>query len=127
LLLIAAAGCGSGVNQPKFDALHPVTGTVLQSGKAVVGGVVRFTPDPDKPEFLINSEVGTDGKFKLSTVRTTDTTGERKPGAPAGKYSVTFLPKLGDQTTGYQNPVTLPQPVMVEAKDNDLQIDLPAK
>lgn len=119
-------GCGSGKQQPAFDTLYPVTGSVTQSGKAVAGGAIRFTPDPDRPEFLINSEIQADGTFSLSTVRTTDSQGERRPGAPAGRYRVTFQPKLGDQTSGYQEAVTLPQPVTVESKPNELKIALPA-
>jgi len=124
--LVLLVGCKA-KNQPQFGDLFPVTGTVLASGKAVSGGVVRFAPDPDKPDFLINSEVGSDGRFKLSTVRTTDTSGERKPGAPAGNYKVTYTPSVTDQTAGYKQPVTLPKAVTVEPKENDLKIELPAK
>src|SRR5262245_29001621 len=90
-VLLFLTGCG-GKNQPKFDELHPVTGTLTAGGKAVTGGAVQFSPDPAKPEFMVNSEVGADGTFRLSTVRTTDSKGERKPGAPAGKYQVTYSP-----------------------------------
>jgi len=124
--LILLAGCGK--PPAKFDDLHPVTGTILTSeGKPVEAGVVVFEADPPKADFLTNSEVGSGGTFKLTTVRTNDSQGERKPGAPAGKYKVTFTPKLGDQTAGYQAPVTLPNPVTVEAKSNDLKLTLPAK
>ena len=103
------------------------TNRLFAGDAAVSGGVVRFSPDPDKPDFLVNSEVGADGRFKLSTVRTTDSQGERRHGAAAGKYRVTFTPKLGDQTSGYKAPVTLPTPVTVEAKENDLTIRLPKR
>lgn len=122
--LLALAGCSD--KQPKFDELHPVNGTVTAAdGKPVSGGSVQFTPDPDKPEFLVNSEVSKAGSFSLSTVRTTDSRGERKKGAPAGKYKVVFRPDVVDQTQGHKEPITLPEPVTVEAKSNDLKLALP--
>jgi len=130
MLFVAIGGLvAGGCSKPaaKFDDLHPVSGTVTVGGKAVSGGTIRFMPDPDKPDFLINSEVGTDGGFKLSTVRTNDKEGERKPGAPAGKYKVTYTFGIADQTAGNKDPITLPKEVTVEAKDNNLKIDLPAK
>lgn len=127
VVLAAVVGCGGGGSQPDFPAVHPVTGTITKSGKPVSGGVVRFAPDPDKQEFMINSEVGPDGSFKLSTVRATDRSGERKPGAPAGKYVVTYTPMVADQTTGLMEPVVLAQPVTVEAKENKLTLELPKK
>ncbi len=121
-----AAGCGGNGNQPDFPDLHPVTGVVTKGGAPVSGGVVQFNPVPDSSEFLINSEVGPDGAFSLSTVRTTDTDGERKRGVAAGQYKVTYTPNVADQTAGYQPPITLPEPVTVEPKDNDLKIELPS-
>ena len=123
--LMVLAGCGK--PQPKFDELHPVTGVVLSGDRPVSRGAVQFAPDPDRPEFLVNSEVGADGTFKLSTVRTTDSSGERRAGAPAGTYKVTYSPAMADQTSGYTAPVTLPTAVTVEAKSNDLKLTLPKK
>jgi hypothetical protein len=128
-LALFGAGCGDGGgSQPAFPELHPVTGTVKRDGAPVKGGAVAFAPDPAKPDFLINSEVGPDGTFELSTVRTTDRSGERKTGAPAGTYKVTFTPPLGDQTAGGAiNPIAVPKPVAVAAGPNTLTIDLPKK
>lgn len=121
---VALAGCGTG-DQPAFPELHPVTGVVRRGGRPVNGGAVRFTPDPDRPEFLINSDVGADGTYTLSTVRTTDKKGERKAGAPAGTYAVTYTPPLGDQAAGGDvSPVMLPNPVTVKAGANDIPIDV---
>ena len=117
-------GCSSGVKQPAFDDLHPVSGKLVKAGSPVGGGMVRFTPSPEKPEFIVNSLVEADGSFKLTTVRTTDTRGERRPGAPAGEYVVVYMPPVVDQTVAHQDPVTLPSKVTVEAKDNQLTIDL---
>ncbi|HJZ53481.1 MAG TPA: hypothetical protein VKE74_00895 [Gemmataceae bacterium] len=128
-ILYAAGSLGcSGGNQPAFPELHSVKGVVKKDGQPVSGGSVRFVPDPDKGEFLVNSEVGPDGTFSLSTVRTTDRSGERRSGAPAGKYKVTYTPPLGDQSAGPQaNPIDLPNPITVSAGDNDIPIDLPKK
>jgi hypothetical protein len=121
-------GCGQESKQPTFPDLHEVKGVVKRAGEPVKGGAIQFTPDPNKPEFLINSEVGTDGTFTLTTVRTTDSKGERKTGAPAGKYKVTYTPPLGDQTAGApMAPIDLPNPVTVNAGANNLPIDLPKK
>ena len=126
--LFVLAGCG-GDSQPPFPDLHPVKGVVKRGGKAVTGGGVRFDPDPAKPEFLVTATVEADGTFTLSTVRTTDKVGERKPGAPAGKYTVTYMPPAGDQTAGGGSfdPITAPTPVTVEAKGNEVTVELGKK
>ena len=64
----------------------------------------------------------------FTATRTTDKVAERKPGAPAGTYRVTYLPPAGDQTAGPppESPV-LPRPVTVEAKENDLTLDFPGR
>ncbi len=128
LLAALAAGCGGDASQPKFPDLNPAAGVVKRAGQPVKGGAVQFVPDPDRPDFLVNSEVGADGTFALSTVRTTDKSGERKTGAPAGKYKVVYQPPLGDQTAGGQlSPINVPAPVEVKAGPNDLLVELPKK
>jgi len=110
LTLVIIAGC-KGSKQPSFPDLNPVKGTVKRGDKTVTGGVVTFNTDPPSSEFMINSEVGTDGSYSLSTVRSTDTKGERKPGAPAGKYTVTYRPPLAEQAPGVQtDPTPSPRP-----------------
>ncbi len=123
------AGCGStDSSQPTFPDVHPVKGVVSRGGAPVNGGSVRFNPDPDRLEFSVNSEVGPDGTYALTTVRTTDKQGERKTGAPTGKYKVTYTPPLGDQmTAGRLNIVELPAPITVNAGDNDIPIELGKK
>jgi hypothetical protein len=130
LLLLAAlvAGCGGGGNQPTFPELAPVKGAVKRGGQPVKGGTVQFVPDPERPEFLTNSEVGADGTFTLTTVRTTDKSGERKTGAPLGKYKAVYQPPLADQTAGGQlDPITVPGPFEVKAGGNEIMIELPKK
>lgn len=121
------AGCASDETQAPFSELHPVKGVVLRGGVPVNGGSVEFAKAGGATEFLINSDVGADGTFTLTTVRTTDSRGERKTGAPAGAYTATYRPPVADQTTGHSNPVTLPKSVVVEAKANDLKLELPGK
>lgn len=125
-LAVLCSGCESGRPQPAFSDLHPATGIVTQSGKTVGGGVVTFTPQPDRQEFLINSEVGDDGRFSLSTVRATDSKGERRPGAPAGEYRVTYLPPVKNQTAGNLDPIALPKHTTIQAGSNDLKLELSA-
>jgi hypothetical protein len=128
LALATGAGCDSGPKQPDFPDLNPVKGVIKRGGQPVSGGSVRFNPDPDKPDFVVNSEVGTDGTYTLTTVRTTDKSGERKTGAPAGAYKVTYTPPIGDQTAGGQTgPMSPPTAVTVQAGNNDIPIDLPKK
>lgn len=123
------AGCGDGRNQPAFPDLQPVKGVVKKGNATATGGVVRFTPDPDTSDFIINSVVGPDGTFTLSTVRSTDTRGERKVGAPAGSYKVTYTPPLAEQGPGGlpQTPIDLPKPVSVQTGENNLTVELPAR
>jgi hypothetical protein len=124
-ILLSAAAIGCGPKQPAFDDLHPVTGKITYGGLAPGGGVVKFEPIPAKDEFIINGLLDAEGNFKLTTVRTTDSSGERKNGAPAGEYNVVFMPPNEDQTKQYVPPVTLPQTVKIEAKDNVLTLDAP--
>lgn len=119
-------GCNS-VKQPEFEALHPVTGKVQRGATPLGGGSLRFNPLDDEGEFIVNSLVGTDGSFSLTTVRTTDSKGERRAGAPAGEYTVVYTPESADQTAAYQPPITLPQKVVIEAKDNTLTLEVPLR
>ncbi|QDU31022.1 hypothetical protein ETAA8_61750 [Anatilimnocola aggregata] len=119
------SGCGNGVAQPEFATLHPVSGKLVRAGAPVAGGSLRFVPLSDQPEFNFNSIVEEDGSFRLTTVRTTDTRGERRPGAPAGEYSVIYYPVVVDQTVSNSEPVTLPQTVTIEANDNQIKLELP--
>jgi len=124
--LAALAGCGGGKKLGDFPDLSPVKGVVKRDGQPVKGGLIRFAPDPDKPDFLTNSPVKDDGTYSLSTVRTNDSAGERKPGAPPGTYKVVYTPSLNDQTTGGKmDPIEVPTKVTVKAGDNDIPVDLP--
>jgi hypothetical protein len=127
-ILIAAAGCGGEKQQPAFSDLHPVTGVVKRGGTPMKGGQIIFTADPADASFGCNSVVGADGTFTVTTYRTTDSSGERKPGAPAGKYAVSYIPDIGDQSAGgSMEPIKLAKPVAVNAGKNELTIELPPK
>jgi hypothetical protein len=122
--VLVLSGCG-GPKGPDFGTLHPVKGIVTKGGQAVSGGVVQFARDPEQSEFLINSEVSAAGQFNLTTVRTTDSSGERKSGVAAGTYRITYFPPVVDQTTGFLEPVLLPQPISIAGPAEELKIELP--
>lgn len=127
LAAVVLPGCG-GSRQPDFGDLNPVTGVVKRGGTTVNGGVVTFIQEPDKGEFLVNCEVKPDGTYALTTVRLTDSKGERKPGAAAGSYKVSYVPPLGDQAAGASTePVQLPKPVTVKPGPNDIPLEFPKK
>lgn len=127
--LLFIIGCADSTRQPDFPTLHPVKGVVMLDGRPVKGGSVLFTPEPDCPHFLINAEVGEDGTFSLSTVRTTDKSGERRSGAPAGQYRVTYMPVITDQTArgGVTEPVVLKQTFTIQAGPNEVVVNLPKR
>ena len=127
--LAAVLGCYS--DPPvKWPDLHPAKGIVKVGGKVVSGGFVHFRPeDAALTDFAVTSDVGVDGTFTLTTGHIRDKSLERKPGAPAGKYIVTYSMAQGDQTAGKSAlPIQGPQPVTITAAgDNTLTMELPAK
>jgi hypothetical protein len=128
-LILAAWGISStgcfGPKQPEFETLHPVSGKVQKGGVPVSGGALRFTAVPENPDFMIVSDVKEDGTFSLATVRSTDSRGEKKPGAPAGEYTVVYTPPNLDQTQGFSPPVTLPAKITIKPETNELTLELP--
>jgi hypothetical protein len=122
---LSACGCGRGEELPP---LHPVTGKVVQNGKAVAGGRVEFQPVKGQGEIFINAEVGSDGRFTLAT-RKRSLAG---PGAPEGSYNVLYLPPLpagaadpADPARAQAlKPALFPTPFKVEARDNEFVLDL---
>jgi hypothetical protein len=124
-LVLTILLCGCAAEQPKFAELHPVSGKITYGGEAPGGGMIKFEPIPANEEFMVNGLLDPEGNFQLTTVRSTDSRGERKSGAPAGEYKVVFIPKNEDQTVAYLPPVTLPATVKIEAKDNVLTLNAP--
>src|SRR6476646_7715794 len=98
-------GCSSERPPVPFGELVEVSGVVKRGGKPLSGGVVQFLPEANKDDFLVNSEVATDGKFALSTVRVADKRGERKAGALAGKYRVVYRFVLSAQSGPLPDPL----------------------
>ena len=127
LASVLCAGCGGSGDQPAFPELSPVHGLVKRGGQPVSGGMIQFTPEPNKPEFLINSPVGTDGTYSLSTVRTTDRVGERKSGAPTGAYKIRYTPPTNTKDVAALAQVEIMEMVSIKPGDNELIIELPAK
>ena len=105
---------------------------VLNAGAPVSGGSLRFSPSVDSPatrDLVVTSPVTPAGTFSLETLHATSL--KKGAGAPAGDYTVTYMPNMGDQTAGSNaatlQPVTLPNPVTIKAESNELTLDIGAK
>jgi hypothetical protein len=127
--IAAMLGCYS--DPPvKWTDTYPAKGVVKVGGKAASDGVIQFRPeDPANADFVVTADVAKDGtgSFTISTGHAHDRRGERKPGAPAGKYTVTYSPPQANQTASKPSlPITGSQPVVIITGDNNLTIDLPA-
>jgi hypothetical protein len=130
-LTLAFGITGCGPKQPDFPELVPVKGVVKKGKETVTAGIIQFEPETPRPAFLIQSFVAPDGTYSLVTTRTTDTVGENRPGAPAGKYKVTYLRPLGEKPPEKGSkggpppgPIRLGEPVTVSAGQADYPIDL---
>ena len=116
LWLTLTTGCQSG--DRKMPAMHPVVGKVsYKSGEPLTGGAVKFQSATDTT-LSTTGEIQPDGSFTLSTFANK----ERVKGAPPGEYRVTVIPPLG--TEHAIQPITLPKPFTVEARDNTFTITL---
>ena len=116
---LAIVGCSSGSSMPKT---YKVTGTVTYpGGKPVAGGAIQFMPVGDS-SFLARGDIQDDGSYSLDMVKDN----ERKSGAPEGEYRVTVVPPIPpDQRT--TPPFELPKTVRVEARDNQIPIEVTRK
>lgn len=93
VIAFSLAGCGSGSNPPV-----PVSGKVVLEGKPVEGAVVTFhSKDPGGRS--ASGRTGSDGTFKLTTVKTDD-------GAPPGDYVITIA-KQESKVPGGNAPVDI--------------------
>ncbi|MCX7699341.1 MAG: hypothetical protein N2039_00540 [Gemmataceae bacterium] len=126
-LLLGCVGCGDGKPQGELPPLHPVRGKALRGGTPLTTGLLRFTPSPETLEsrdWLITAEINADGTFEVQSLHSLSQ--KRGVGAPAGAYRVNVTISGGDQTQGGRIlNLTLPSPVTVEAKPNDLSLDFP--
>ncbi len=118
--LALIAGC-SKKGADKLPDLHPVKGKLTKGGAAVGKGFVRFDPESNQ-NYMVQGSVDANGAFELETIRD----GKTSKGAPAGTYKVFYTAEMvGSQveTTAIETARTY----TIEAKPNDLTIDLLAK
>lgn len=119
-------GCTAGKPKGDLPPLHPAKGKVVRAGQPVAGGMVRFQPEPDIPDVVVNAEVKPDGTFELQTLHAVSQ--KKAGGAPAGTYRVTYYPNLGDQTQGPNPaPVTPAQKYTITEGPNDLTVEVGKK
>jgi hypothetical protein len=120
LFALLASGCG-GLPQP---VLHPVTGTVTLAGKPATGGGLIFLPESGTWNAqVINGSVNADGTFTVTTSWLVNGKTQLAPGAPTGRYKVTYHPPGNGEKIGAETE--LPEVVTVEAKENVLKLDVP--
>lgn len=123
LLALVITGCESTPTKP---ALHPLNGTLTQSGKPVVGGGLIFIPESGAwGGRVVNANVNPDGTFTAETSYTGGTGTVIQPGVPAGRYQVVYHPPSDGQKVGQET--TLPEPITVAAGDNTVTLVLPEK
>ena len=120
---VLVAGCQSSGDTPDF---HPLTGTVTRDGQPVTAGGLQFTPDGGGTGGLtVDANVNKDGTFAAQSSKWSGTETVFKPGIKPGRYKVTYVPASDGQKTGLE--VELPTAVVVEAKENTVALELPAK
>ena len=120
------AGCGSRF-KPTPPKVYPVKGKILlANGEPVAGGIIKFHPKT-KLGAEASGEIGPDGSFELTTIVKND-------GALPGSYTVSVDPYFkGGRPSKvpasrvppkFLAPATSGVTAEVEAKDNDLKIEL---
>ncbi|HTU21645.1 MAG TPA: hypothetical protein VMG10_26650 [Gemmataceae bacterium] len=119
LLLSAALGCGGG-RAGKIKT-YPVRGSVAyKGGSRLDGGSLHFQSLRD-PTLTVAGEIKPDGTFSLHTL----VDKEKLSGATEGEYRVTVVPPLpADHTIAVVQPVVLGKTYQVEAKENQLTIEV---
>ena len=121
------AGCGPKFNTTPPPTVYPVKGKVLLAGgEPVTGGIITFHPK-NRLGHEASGEIGRDGSFQLTTIVKDD-------GALPGSYTVSVNPYFKDGRISMEPasrvpphfgaPETSGLTVEVEAKDNDLRIEL---
>ena len=124
---VCVAGCGSKFNSTPPPTVYPVKGkVVLASGEPVTGGFITFHPKTTLGAEA-SGEIGKDGSFQLTTIVKND-------GALPGSYTVSVDPFFKDGRRSavpvsgippkFGAPETSELTAEVEAKDNDLKIQL---
>lgn len=122
LLFAHAIGCGGApARQP--PKTYPVQGKVqYKDGKPVTKGLIEFRAETEP--VVANGMIASDGSFVLKTAFANG----HLEGAVAGQHKVTFHPFMeqAQEKGPIQHPVTLPNPIVVEAQDKNsinIQID----
>lgn len=120
LLLLLLAGCGG----PPQPVLHPVTGTVTLGGKPAAGGGLIFLPESGVwGGQVINGSVNPDGTMTVTTSWMVNGKTLLAPGAPAGRYKVTYHPPGNGEKIGMETELL--DVVAIEPKDNVVTLDVP--
>jgi hypothetical protein len=117
------AGCGSKPEDAAALALEPSQGTVTRGDQAVgPNAQVMFTPESGQ-DISVTALTDAQGHFELAT---SGRDGKRKPGVPAGKYTVTVVMPL---EAGQGNPEQVKLTTLYEVKPgpNDFKLALPPK
>jgi len=100
-----------------LPTLYPVTGIVLDHGKPVTGGHVRFSLEDSQEALIVESPVSKEGKFELTTMK-----GRTKAaGAPEGTYRITY--QVSNPGKGVM-PIVSRKTYQVEAKANELTLEV---
>jgi hypothetical protein len=113
MFALLLAGCGGPA------PLVPVSGQVLYKGQPLTGGVIVFTPNPERGNRgpLAIAEVAPDGTFTLTT--------DDKPGCKAGWHRVTVSCAEAGVPDFYSDPELSGQHVEVKPGGAiSLRIDL---
>ncbi len=104
LLLVFAAGCGSG--KPDWEKVFPASGTVKFGGQPIPGAMVILVPkDQDVPDKVRPTGIAdSTGYFELGTYSEAD-------GAPEGDYDVlvTWRPLVDNGGSMSPGPNRLPE------------------
>lgn len=117
-MLSTGLGCNA---KPSIELppTYPVRGTVVRkSGEMVSKGAVQFRSLADTNVSALG-ELQSDGTFTLQTMFGS----ELVPGAVEGQHEVTVIPVV--EGNHGRNSVLLPQPQVVEPRENDLKLTIP--
>ena len=114
------AGCGESAPRAPPYKTWPVQGRLLDSaGQPLVGGMIELVSEGSPPR----TGRATCRPTESSRLRSSDTAGNRFTGAAEGEYRVTYIPVMSAEQT--ESPFTWPDPIRIEPRDNDLQLQLP--
>ena len=118
--LVIGSGCTGG---EKLSKTFPVTGKVFgRDGKPLTGGMVQFQHTTDLT-LTVTGEIQPDGSFTLQTIKGKQVL----PGAIEGEYTATAMLPIPAGEHAPPRPITFPQTIRIEAKDNAIELRPAAK